>query len=970
MTSDDSEWDPTWQRDDWGPLERATLETISDEAGRFEFNATPGVSDEHGSVLWATHPGFRADYRFFEAGVAPQSIDSLRLDIAAPIRVKVLSREDVVVSGAVVDQFGTAPAVASHAQKLVRLRRVLHRSAHTDANGELELGAFPGVQVLIASLGQLRSVPKRTQAGSDLTLRLVPTFSVAGTVSLPSWEHLNYVGERRLTISVQEGNVSKTLLSLRHVKEGPWGPLQVPLVPGSDCFRIRLDGSPIIPEDARFAPPTPGSLLHFDLAAELGYDVWFFADNEEGEILYDAEARVWWRDKESPHEWKLVERHARADSGEIPVWSLPAGWIKYEVRAPGYVPYVNDDIELPMKPEPYTVAVTLRRAGRIRGRCLHAGRPVEDFEVAIWPHQAEHARTLHPFADREDGSFEIDESWLGEVGITASAGDLPSCVPERLFVEPDRTTEVTLELPSPIKGRGLIVDARTGVPVSGAMVQLHVRGTSQILTPWGPPRTIRPDGRFEVSGLVEGSNALSFRAEGYAALQTTARCETDASIQELGTFALQRPQNLEVRLIGNGPFSGYRFRAEGVDQVPLQSFPHEGILRVEDIAPGWYTITITEPDESEVVCAVNLVPGEPWLLEKLVGGGRRLEIEPVSDDEAELSQVAIAHIAYQSERGYFVQRGRESVRGQTPLFVFESIDADSVQVRLFDRVHEQLAVAQASFSSDELHLRVPIQQEALRLSVVDPEGNPLSNVQVTITDPSDDSLLLQGTTGELGVCTILGVPRKPIEASLFHRSAGSRQRVPCDASSGQIELVLAASAWIELQLFDQNAPATGISCSFLWKDDQTAASALSSGSDGRARFEKLTPERYRIRCWHPDYWTVDLEIEARESPEPTPVQIRRLGAVELQVLTGGIPVSGQAIDLRSSEFGASVQDWIDAGRITAPSGLSTNVRGTISLEGLPHGPYVWAIALSDGKQLQGTLTVLPGKSVHVPIGLP
>lgn len=80
-----------------------------------------------------------------------------------------------------------------------------------------------------------------------------------------------------------------------------------------------------------------------------------------------------------------------------------------------------------------------------------------------------------------------------------------------------------------------------------------------------------------------------------------------------------------------------------------------------------------------------------------------------------------------------------------------------------------------------------------------------------------------------------------------------------------------------------------------------------------------------------------------------------------------MPCNDVPLTLRSIEFDAVVASWGEAGRIEAPAGLRTDLRGELRLEGLPHGTYDWSVTLPDGRLLEGTLSVLPGQLVRVPV---
>src|SRR5262249_53212120 len=150
--------------------------------------------------------------------------------------------------------------------------------------GVAELGTLPGEQVLVATRGAERSAPWRGLAPDEVTLTLAPSFEVGGQVVLPDWSHLNYSGERRIEIAALDRDVCRSLLTIRSVGAGAWGPVSLPRL-DVEGYRIRLEGSPIIPCEVIFPPPAAGSSLTEDLVAELGTDVWVCVTDEKNEVI-------------------------------------------------------------------------------------------------------------------------------------------------------------------------------------------------------------------------------------------------------------------------------------------------------------------------------------------------------------------------------------------------------------------------------------------------------------------------------------------------------------------------------------------------------------------------------------------------------------------------------------------------------------------------------------------------------------
>jgi hypothetical protein len=663
------------------------------------------------------------------------------------------------------------------------------------------------------------------------------------------------------------------------------------------------------------------------------------------------------------------ERRARPDGG-IAIWSVPPGTLSYEITAPGYAPYIGDDLYVPT-PVQQTIGVVLTRAGRIRGRCTHEGKAVEDFQVALWPAAVAEQRRLITFQGRKDGAFEIDEAPMGDVLITASSAQLPFLEPRRLVITPGEIVDVELALQSGVTGKGVVIDALTNEPVPSASIQVHL-AENDIRTPWGSPQPVASDGSFEIRGLIPGTNYFAVSAPGYATLWSVERAPT-SGVAELGTLALHRPQPLEIRLLGDSSadFEQFQIRDRGPDGTSVSYFPEDGVLRREQASAGYHWFTLSFPDGGQSSFAVELLPGQPWIVERPVIGDRSVEVHVETDDEQERSRFALSHLMFRSARGYFVQITRRNPSPGQPM-LFEGIDADSVLVTVHDDANREIGAAEARYGSeDALVVRVPLGRPPFRARVVDPEGSPIAGVLVTVLDAGVASGVYQETTGDDGTCRIVGVPTGPVEVMLTHDSRGARYSIPCDGSVREQEFVLSAAASIELELRDGATAVPGITCTFLLPHRTASPRSGTTDEKGHVRFGGLSPEPYALRCSHPDYWTVEQSVEASTEASPTEVQIRRLGDLVIHVTTAeGVPCSDVSLQLDSLEFDTSVATWIETGRVHAPAGLRTDGRGELRLEDLPHGSYAWSVTAADGRSLEGTLVVLPAQPVRVPVVMP
>jgi hypothetical protein len=117
-------------------------------------------------------------------------------------------------------------------------------------------------------------------------------------------------------------------------------------------------------------------------------------------------------------------------------------------------------------------------------------------------------------------------------------------------------------------------------------------------------------------------------------------------------------------------------------------------------------------------------------------------------------------------------------------------------------------------------------------------------------------------------------------------------------------------------------------------------------------------------------WPITFETQAKEEPLASEVQIRRLGALAIYLrAANGLPVSGQEVRLHSMDLDGDVGAWIAEGRVKAPHGLTSDQRGEITIEGLPHGHYRWFVATA-GPTLQGEANVPALAVSELTIALP
>jgi hypothetical protein len=464
LNSMDLEWEPAWQVDDWGALKRPTLTTVSDALGRFRFEDR--LDDSVASVVWAAHEGHVAN-GVVRRGGGTERVDaplSIELEPHAPLRVLVVDGEGREVMGATVEHFGLTPADSprgSGGLTIERARRFFVERATTDVDGIAVLGSFPGEQVLVATKGESSSLPWRGGAEAEVKLVVNPTFTVGGTVALPDWGFLNYEGERRITIEHTLGMRSVSLASLRDVKAGPWGPVRVPWFP-KGSYRIRLEGSPIIPVDESIVAASPGMHYAIDLIANLGHSLYFVAETERREVIPDAEVAAYFEVDGMQH---VVRRRAGEDGYMIP-WSFPDGVVvRAFISAAGYTGSWAEEIPMP-ETKRALYPVVLHPAAAIRGRVTYGGKPVRDFRILAWlPRLYSYTHVTRTFLDREDGTFDFEGVPAGMISVAAITDAHPRTRP--ILWQAPSTQVLALEILDGVPGEdvtGIAADEEESVP--------------------------------------------------------------------------------------------------------------------------------------------------------------------------------------------------------------------------------------------------------------------------------------------------------------------------------------------------------------------------------------------------------------------------------------------------------------------------------------------------------------------------
>lgn len=966
----------------WEEIESITQRTRTGEDGTFGFASEPSVRSAYGSVIWATHPDHEA-LPILIQGMG-QDLPGFAVHVLPAVTrgtVRVVEEDGAPVTGAAAEQTCPFPDRRGPRWELpveVRARAVLRRTMITDAEGQAPLLAFPEVHEVWASKEGRVAEPWRGAHRPEVTLVLRAAFTARGSVLVEG--ETREPGPRPfVSCGAVRGEQVEELITLPVDDDWTWGPVEMPLM-SCDRFRFRMEGAWLVPQDVFVEPPDPGGEVIVDFETATGHDIWYLMTDAAHEIVTPGEVTIRWPGERG---WTSLTTPTRSD-GYVEIRGCPAGRIEGVATAPGYAREVLE-AEMVPPPEPQVVRIEMTRSGTLRGRCVHRGEGVENFDLVLWSATDPAAvieTARHEVRGSSDGSFEWDEAPEGRVSVVAAAPGFGQSKVHQISLSATRPSEVVLKVLDPITGRGRVVDQVTGEPLSDAEVQLRLGNDRTRRELFGPAIRTGADGTFELSDLSSVPSTFVVRAEGHAEVARTVR-GIPGEVLDLGVIALERTQTLAVKLVSDTPIDATRYVVGSQarpEEIPMTRFGADGELRFESVSAGPVFLVVDHPEGGRLFGQKVLVAGWPWSIELPVEGTRRLLVEVESAPGFEMPRAAMVSVSFENPNQDSIIRsipiegeGRYVLDGMPDTMVnvaLQSLDEANYLASLG-------AVSGAFRGGKELELRIVAGADLQRVRVRDGSGTPLPGVRVMIGTAGMVESCVYDITDAQGECSLVLSPRDPLFAALESEVHGHHFGIPIQRPSDPeqvIELELVADGRLDFLLRDGGTPASGLTCRL---EDATLgrSSTLpvrSSDSEGRAVWEKLANGEFLFRAHHPDYLPAREIVRPSHSLEPRVIQVRRTGAVTFELVSqSGASVAGLPIQLHSVEFDKDVAEWVSINYVVPPPrGLVTDATGRLFLDDLPHGEYVWRVTPPGGEPQEGRASVIAGGQVHAPIILP
>lgn len=933
----------------------------TDSDGGFQLSASaPDV--DGGGVLWVTHVDHGPAWVSIEH---PSALPpTIALPKGGPLSVQVVDADGRAVRDAEVVTFLTDQPTSSEGADLdAAVHAAFVRIALTDGEGRAILPPAPAEQHVVAYSGNLRSAPFYGLAPAEIRLRVGEWSWVRGRVQA--------VGDVDLRVGVSVSTFTWTPAARKTIgkasvrEDGTFGPTEVAHDHDLQLL-LRLEGPGVLPYERVMPFPPAGSSTEVLLEAHPALNLTVrVVDDAEG-ALHLADLRAWWLDQDT---W--IHAHARTDADGLATLAIRPGQIHLQCQRRGFA-----DVALPARTieraplEP--LRIQLDRAGVFTGRVVRGGEPVPTFLVQYWTQDRSGSGSHHE-QDRADGSFRVEGAPLGEVLVQVVEPGWPPSLFHRLIVVPGVESDLTIEMPARLTGRGQVVDASSGTPIGRGRVSTWIVEGAHPLQPTGVEASVGDEGRFELVGLAPGSNFLVIDVPGHAQLQRLVQAYGDSPL-DLGRFGMVRNADLIVRLIGPARLdpTTCRVRISGTPAEQDRPFDADSTALFPGSASGRVQVTVTLPDGVQVRESGTFRGGVPGVLSVVIDDSERdfleIQVDGLGDREGRSFVHCSTLVGPERRRERIVDlvEGRARIAGPFGEAVWIDL-RDGTGSILMSRL-----LTRTDLESGRVVLQFEDERVSLRL--LDRHREPLVGVVAHVESLPPAGWGAEGITDSTGRVVLTLPPRTRLYLHARFNGGGGVADVELPAIRGdgrEIELVIDPNAELVVRFSDRGHALSGIRAFLFGSRDVRSLSLQGSDASGIARSGPIGSGAYRLDVHEHDVWPILEPIEVRPGSNERAIELRRLGGLRLTVqLPGGVPVEGAAIRVQSSEFRADVAEWIAQRQIPQPAGgLATDASGELRLAGIPNGPYVFTILAPDGRTASGQLIVPPHGEGHASVTL-
>lgn len=889
------------------------------------------------------------------AGAAAIDVDgdfpaSMTLQPSNPIVVLVRGPDGTPVAGALVRSVGTIQideTADSH---------IVHEDYVTGSDGRVSIYPLPGQSTLVAENGNETSEPwdgEHARQKEPIILELLPTFSVSGTVegTLTGTDPSSYW----VAASFEDESWRSVPLATLSVETNGSFSGRVPWI-GEGSYAFRLYSRESRPFLVREHVPDPDSSVRISFNLSEGHEATFLLVDADKEPQANIPVAAVWNE-----EGKWLYYPAKSDEdGLVSFHGCPPKqmWVRT---------YSKRHVDKPYGPYMVSVETTvvleivLEPIGRIKGRVLLDGEPVENFRVIAWPEDP-NERNEHKFSS-PSGEFEILNAPLGLVHLAALTDSHPMGPVKLVTTTGEGVATVELELNEGVTGSGRVLDIANGKGIPGASIQVWTKFESTFMDEWNPPISTGADGRFEGLLLSPGGSALAITAEGFEQEIKFLTSTKETSIL-LGDIGLAKPQNLLVRLIGPAEtdFAGYTVVvAQGTNRAPV-AVDAMGEVLLEDVDSGICGIQVWTPDGERIAVNVDLISGRHWEVLIPVFTERTVVVNVEPESGKPLPDDLWVEASYLGPGGHTSSRvSPVEADGRS---TFYCVSGDGAVFRAIDErgvYYASLWAALADAPLAEVTLR--LSGKVSHLLLLDSDEKPVSGAFVMVMVPGD-SLHDQfsATSDSAGMITLSEYGSDTIYL-MVDTGQGILAVTPpihLDVDEDPIRVHLDSSSMVAARLEEAGVPAVSVRADLAAPDVFAAFRTATSDGEGMVRFQGLSKTTYTLRVEGDGWWPAEYQLSASAEPPIQTLRVRRIGTLAVKITRLGLPLPKAELRLTSLLDDLDVRTWIESGHIsTGPSGLVSDLKGNVIVQGLPAGPYRWTVLVPGLVPLQGQIEVRP-----------
>ena len=858
--------------------------------GGGEFGLDPGDAPLPLYVV-ATEAGHWADAVRVEGLGSPITF---ALEPAEPVHAWVLLQDGEPAAGARVEMYGVVG----------RDRVGLYVAYEADASGRVSLDPLRGVSALRAVLGGEGCLwtGSHSEVDGDIVLTLGHTFEAGGRVlGAPSPGEL--AGARVLVrYEPREDGWNEPEKDLRGAiavapigSDGSWSASAIPWR-GPGTYVFRLESPHALPIDVLRRMETPPRPILVDLDWSQGRAITFLTVDEQEELRSDVEVTALWR-APGGERWSRTTRIT--DGGGRAIFpALPEGRLYVRTAGPDLAHQAFGPFDVPTRTGPFTLRVT--EASTVRGTCRHGGEPVEDFDVTYWGEDPT-ARFTERVRGSSGGSFEIRTAPAGPVHLQVHAQGLATV--ETIVVDaPADDVEVELRAMAHVRGR--VIDARTGVEVDAAVVQIYSLHGFRALDPVGPPQRVDEWGGFE--GVAFPRQAcLKVTSEGYEPRFRDGPSPRGGEV-DLGIIALYPLQRVVLELVADRsvPFEEYSAVLGGIGP---RDFDTGGRVTFEDVGAGHPYVEIYTPDDRRLDMELSVRPGDegPY---RIFVSGRAVTVDVVSKEPSgEAFWVAAVYQDLMGQMTTAIAALDDSKRA-----VLESIVGDRVQIQVSDRQAVLMATRWVDLGGGDSHVVVELAGDVCRLRILDQDGDPIAERPVTVRDPGDPvGSPLRRATDRDGIVTLGSIETESVLLRVSDDASSAYGYQTVDLSGHDrtkpIPVVVDRTARLHVRLVERGERAAGVEVAVQHRGDFLRSGTSDANGDVVLA---ASPEDYEVEIRAGGYWRTTHPARASHDGPPIPVEVRRIGSLRLAFRRGGLPLAGTPVSLVCVESGASAADWV------------------------------------------------------------